>query len=222
MMAAVWIIAAVAGVFLLQTASQLLIPIVLAILISYALEPVVAWLHKRRVPRMAGAGLLLALILGFSGWGAYNLREDALQAIETLPEVARRARELVWAQGGSGPAERIRQAAEELRRSPQDEKSDAPTGNASVQQQKPSDGSTTVEWVQRGVGSIVALAGHITVVCFLVFFLLISGSHFKRRIIEVAGPHLERRRITAIVSERDLRVASIQLATYVEQQGSAS
>jgi hypothetical protein len=66
MVTAVWMIAAVASVFLLRAASQLLIPIVLAMLISYALEPIVAWLHKRRVPRIAGAGLLLAFILGFS------------------------------------------------------------------------------------------------------------------------------------------------------------
>ena len=71
-----------ASVFLLKTASQLLIPILLAVLISYALEPVVAWMARYRVPRMAGAGVLLALILGLSGWGAYSLGDDALQAIE--------------------------------------------------------------------------------------------------------------------------------------------
>ena len=198
MVAAVWIIAAVATVFLLRAASQLLIPIVLAVLISYALEPLVAWMHKRRVPRIAGAGLLLALILGLSGWGAYSLRDDAVQAIEALPEVARRARELVWSQNGSGPTERLRQAAEELQRSPQEEKPETSTRNTPEQEQ-PSGGSTAIEWLQRGVGSVLALAGHITVIFFLVFFLLISGSHFKKRIIEIAGPHLDRRRITATI-----------------------
>jgi predicted PurR-regulated permease PerM len=197
--AAVWIIAAVAMIFLLRAASQLLIPIVLAVLISYALEPLVAWLHKRRVPRLAGAGILLAVILGFSGWGAYSLRDDALQAIEALPEVARRARELAWSQGGTGPAERVRQAAEELQRSAQEAKPVTPTRNTPDQGQAPAGGTTTTEWLQRGVGSVLALAGHITVVVFLVFFLLISGSHFKTRIIEIAGPHLQRRQITATI-----------------------
>jgi predicted PurR-regulated permease PerM len=126
------------------------------------------------------------------------LRDDALQVIEALPEVARRARELVSAQG-SGPAERVRQAAEELQRSSQDQRPDERTGNASDQPQKPAGVSTTIEWVQRGVGSVLALAGHITVIIFLVFFLLISGGHFKRRIIDIAGPQLERRRITATI-----------------------
>jgi predicted PurR-regulated permease PerM len=46
---------------------------------------------------------------------------------------------------------------------------------------------------------VLALAGHLTVIFFLVFFLLISGSHFRRRITEVAGPKLDDRRITATI-----------------------
>jgi len=50
--------------------------------------------------------------------------------------------------------------------------------------------------VQQGVGWLLSAAGHLTVVVFLVYFLLISGEHFRQRFIEVAGRHLERRRIT--------------------------
>ena len=196
---AVWIIAAVATVSLLRAASQLLIPIVLAVLISYALEPLVAWMQTRFVPRIAGAGILLALMLGISGWGAYSLRDDALQAIDALPEAARRARELIWSDDGMGPADRVRQAAEVLRRSPQEEKPETSTASTPDLEEPPAGGLTTIDWVQHGVGSVLALAGHITVIFFLVFFLLISGNHFKTRIIEIAGPHLERRRITATI-----------------------
>ena len=31
---------------------------------------------------------------------------------------------------------------------------------------------------------------------FLTYFLLISGQHFKRRLVELVGPRLERRRVT--------------------------
>jgi predicted PurR-regulated permease PerM len=60
-------------------------------------------------------------------------------------------------------------------------------------------GPATGGWMQRAVGSLVALAGYLTVVVFLIYFLLLSGSHFRRRIIEIAGPRLERRRITATI-----------------------
>lgn len=44
-----------------------------------------------------------------------------------------------------------------------------------------------------------ALAGHITVIFFLVFFLLVSGSHFRARVLEVAGREEERRRAVATI-----------------------
>ena len=193
--AGVWVIATVAIVFLLRAASQLLIPIVLAVLISYALEPVVAWMHRRRIPRIVGAGFLLALILAFAGWGTYSLRDETAEAFEALPEVARRARELVWSQGESSPGQRVKEAAEELQRPAQPGKTDLPT----AQEQSSAGGSVITQWVQRAVGSVVALAGHITVIFFLVFFLLISGGHFKKRLVEVAGRQLDDRRTTATI-----------------------
>src|SRR5687768_6342594 len=74
---ALWIVAVVATVFFLRAAQPLLIPIALAVLISYALAPVVSWLERHHIPRLAGAGLVLLLILGASGGGAYMLRDDA-------------------------------------------------------------------------------------------------------------------------------------------------
>jgi predicted PurR-regulated permease PerM len=47
--------------------------------------------------------------------------------------------------------------------------------------------------IQRVAGSIVALAGHLTVIVFLTFFLLLSGHQVRARMIEIAGPDDERR-----------------------------
>jgi predicted PurR-regulated permease PerM len=51
--------------------------------------------------------------------------------------------------------------------------------------------------VQRAVGSIFALAGHLTVIVFLIFFLLLSGHHVRDRIVEVSGPDKEDQRLAA-------------------------
>lgn len=197
---AVWIIAIVAVIFVLRAASQLLIPIVLAVLISYALEPVVAWLARHRVPRVAGASILLGLIVVLLGWGAYSLRDDARQAVDALPEIARRARDIVWSQDDSSTGGKVREAAEVLGGSPQTDQQAAETIPPEPQAGQPSVPSAPVAGlVQWGVGSLVALAGHVTVIFFLVFFLLISGSHFRRRVVEIAGKGLERRQITATI-----------------------
>ena len=167
----IWVIAGVAIVFLLRAASQLLIPVVVAVLISYALEPVVAWMHRIHIPRIVGAGVLLASILGLAGWAAYGLRDDAVEAFETLPEVAGRARALVWSQPGAAPGQTIRKTAEALQgRQTHPNDSTTPTGTSGAQQQSGAGTSALTQWVQRGVGSILALAGHLTVIFFLVFF----------------------------------------------------
>ena len=213
--AGVWVIAMVAIVFLLRAASQLLIPIILAVLISYMLEPVVAWMHRWRIPRIAGAGFLLALILAFAGWGTYSLRDDTVEAFEALPEVARRARELVWSQGESGPGQRVREAAEELQRPPQSGKADLPTGTPGAQEQSSAGGSVIAQWLQRAVGSVLALAGHITVIFFLVFFLLISGGHFKTRLVEVAGRQLDDRTTATIIDDINAQIQRFLLVRLV-------
>src|SRR5688572_32627044 len=71
---AIWIIAIVATLFFLQSAKSLLIPIALAVVISYALAPVVTWLGRHHIPRLAGAALVLALIVGLLGAGGYAVR----------------------------------------------------------------------------------------------------------------------------------------------------
>lgn len=177
---ALWIIAVVASLFFLQAASQLLIPIVLAVLISYALEPVVAWLQRHRVPRLAGAALVLCAIVGLCAWGAYALRDDARQAIEALPKAAERARELIE-RFTDGPAGEVAQVAQGG--GAQGGAGAAPPGMFGL--------------IQAGVGSAIALLGHLVVIFFLVYFLLISGHHVRNRLVEISGPDAARRRVAA-------------------------
>ena len=62
--AALTILAVLAIILMLQYAQAVIIPIVLGLLISYALDPVVAALEKRHVPRPAAAALLLIAVVG--------------------------------------------------------------------------------------------------------------------------------------------------------------
>lgn len=110
---ALWILAVLGTVFFLRAARQLLIPIALAVLISYALEPVVVWLERHRLPRMAGAGLTLLIILALGAGGVYALKDDAIQAVQALPKATEQARDVVLAQLGAG-SESINEAIKQL------------------------------------------------------------------------------------------------------------
>ncbi len=156
-----------AGAMFLRTASELFIPVVVAVLVSYALEPVVRRLHTIRIPRALGAGLLLAaLVVGASAL-LYAIRGDIAEAAAALPRGTRRLGE--WL--GAGTA--VARQAERTVSSP--------------------------EVIQQGAGWLAAGIGQVTIVVFLSYFLLLSGQHFKRRLVELAGPRLEHRRVTVNV-----------------------
>ena len=61
---ALCIVAVICDRILSPSGKTVLIPVALAVLISYALAPVMSWLERHRVPRLAGAGLVLLVILG--------------------------------------------------------------------------------------------------------------------------------------------------------------
>src|SRR5512140_3148500 len=64
------VLALIAVIGLLYSARAVFIPIAIAVLVSYALTPVVDWLERRaRLPKAVGAGVTLTLILVGLGWG---------------------------------------------------------------------------------------------------------------------------------------------------------
>jgi len=149
---ALWVLAVVAVVFLLRESGGLLIPIVIAILISYALEPAVAWLQRRGVQRPLGAGLVVVAILGLGGWSALGLRHEVNLAFEALPDAARQTRDMIWSQVQSGPGQQVKEAVDELQQPPDS----VPGGQKAV----PANGQGPVasneglfsEWIQLGIG----------------------------------------------------------------------
>ncbi len=157
-----WLLSAIALLWFLRTARELLIPIAVAILVGYAVEPVVARLVRARVPRALGAALVLLLLTGLFAWSLYALRDEVAELLAALPAAA--ARLSAWAGVGGDPM--------------------AEASGAGV--------------LLRGIGWLLTGAGNLTIVVLLSYFLLLSGDHFKRRVIETAG-RTDRKRVTVEV-----------------------
>jgi predicted PurR-regulated permease PerM len=181
---ALWVLTCLAGAVFLRTASELFIPIVVAVLASYALEPIVRRLHAIRVPRLLGAGLLLTALVAGAAALLYGIREDIGDAAAALPLAMRRLGEWMGAGIVAREAERSVRSA---------------------------------ETIQLAAGWVAGAAGQMTIVVFLTYFLLAAGQHFKRRLVELAGPRLERQRITIKVlddiSEQIQRFLLVQAFT---------
>jgi predicted PurR-regulated permease PerM len=194
---ALTIIAGTAAMYLLQWAQEVFIPIVLSVLISYALEPPVVWLMRLRLPRLAASGVIVAMLAGSLAYGVYSLSDDATAIVAAVPEAAQKLRQMVRrGQRETGALQQVQQAADELQRTADEAAGSGPTprGVQRVQIVQPTfDLRQYLTW---GSASALAFAGQAVLVIFFVFFLLASGDLFKRKIVKIAGPSLEKKRIT--------------------------
>jgi predicted PurR-regulated permease PerM len=191
---------AVLGVlFMLYWARAVCIPIMIGVLISYALSPLVNLLHRWHIPRAIGAAVLLLGFLSSLGALSYSLGDDAAALIETLPEVAQNLRGTLRREGiaSGGAIENMQQAADQLQRAANESGggvADAPRGVTRVQIERP--GLDVRDVLRVGTLGALAIAGQASVVVFLVFFLLTAGDTFRRKIVKIAGPTLAKKRIT--------------------------
>jgi predicted PurR-regulated permease PerM len=197
------------------------IPLMLGILASYALSPIVNFLEDLHVPRVLGAAALLLGIVGGLGTMGYRLSDDAANLIETLPEAAENFGRALRSDKGTavGPIENLRLAVEELQRAASDnggEVEQLPDGVTRVQIAEPQ--LNIQEYLRIGTISALAVAGQAAVVLFLVFFLLVAGDTFRRKLVKITGPTFARKKITLQV----LNEITDQIQRYLLVQVAAS
>ena len=216
---ALTIIAVTAAMYLLQWAQEAFIPIVLSVLISYALEPIVSMLMRARLPRAAAAALVVTLMTGLCGYSAYSFADDAAAIVARLPEAAQDLRQIIKRQdsnGNSSAIAQVQKAADELQKTADAAAgpSPAPTNVTRVQIEEPT--INVREYLSWGSASLITFAGQATLVLFFVFFLLASGDLFKRKLVKLAGPSLEKKKITVqILDEINRQIARFLLVRLV-------
>jgi predicted PurR-regulated permease PerM len=193
-------IAVIATLFALQLAVNFVVPIVIAVLLAYALDPAVSYLCRFRIPRWLGALLVLSLLIGASGTSVYALRHQAQSIIDQLPTVVTKVSRLVDA-FDSGPGlgfDNIRRATDALQKATDQATGQAPgntarTGSIVVVQQP---GLRIKDLFLSGSRSVLAMLGEMVMVVFLVYFILLAGDKFKRKFVKVAGRTLSEKKIT--------------------------
>jgi predicted PurR-regulated permease PerM len=186
----------------------MIIPIVLAVLISYALEPVIAWLERRHVPRSLGAAVVLLSLVAAGGWLLYGLRSQATAIVEQLPQAARRFRQSVESDRPTAASaiQQVQKAATELERAANSATPPPPpTGIQRVQVETPP--IKISDYLMWGSFGVVAAVGQLALILFLVYFLLSSGDLYRRKLVKIAGPSLTDKRVTVqILQEIDRQI----------------
>jgi len=196
------LLAVFATIFVLDWAEAVFIPLLLGLLVSYALAPVVDRLERLSVPRGVSAAVLLLAIVAGLGAAAFALRGEATSLIETLPEAVQKIQQSVQKEfAGQGETiAKVQQAAREIERAAQGPAAaQAPQGVTRVQIEKPA--LNIREYLVTSLATGVATIGAALIVLFLAFFLLVSGDAFRRKWIKLSGPTLTKRRVTIQVMD---------------------
>lgn len=186
------IIAVVATIFALQSAQKFLIPLLCGIFLAYTLNPLVAWLERCRVPRVVGTVLVMLMLSGSITAVGTTLADEFQSIMQTLPEASHKvARAMLRNESGQPSViQRMQAAASEIE--------SATSGNRSSSRSLPSKEPTVrvSDLLLAGSMGAMGLLGEAVVVLFLVFFLLLSGDTFKRKLVKLTGPSLTNKRIT--------------------------
>ena len=193
------LLALLAVIFMLHWARAIFIPLMLGVMISYALSPPVNLLHKWRIPRAIGAAVLLLGIVGGTGTLIYSLSDDAVKLIETLPEAAQKIRMTRLKERGKseGAIDHVQKAATELEQAASETGAPepaAPRGVTRVQIEKPK--LNVKEYLWMGTKGAFEFAGQLAMVLFLAYFMLVSGDTFRRKLVKISGPTLSKKKIT--------------------------
>ena len=194
---ALTVLAVIAGIVMLRYAQAVIIPIVLGILISYALEPLVGSLERLRLPRPLAAAIVLFTVVSAGGVMLYQLRFQATEIVEQLPEGARRLRRIIEGDRRSDDTaiEKVQKAATELERAAN--AAAPPPAPGSAQRVQIEQAPVTRLAVSRlGIVEPVAGAMQVVLILFLAFFLLASGDLYRRKLVKIAGPSLAKKKIT--------------------------
>ncbi|HTV02123.1 MAG TPA: AI-2E family transporter [Luteitalea sp.] len=200
------VIAVTWALYVMQT---LLVPLLLGIIISLVLSPLVEGLRRLRMPRPAGAAVVLSAVVAIAGGVGYHLTEPAARLAEELPQVARQVRQAIvdTAAGRESAVANLQQAANELTAAPE-----TPRERVRAQPVRIIEPPARLgDYVAAGTG----IVAQVLLVFFLVFFILSAGDLYKRKLVKLTGPSLSRKKITVqIIDEIDEQIG-IYLRTLV-------
>jgi len=206
------IIATVAFVYALQWAKNFFVPLLLGIFIAYTLSPVVRWLERWHIKRAIGATLVTGLILAGMALTVQRVQGEFFNIVDELPALTHKVTKLITQASDGTPStiQQMQAAAAEIEQAASSSGADARRAAqqrravAAAAQQAASAGSSNfriMDWLLAGSVGLASFMSQATMVIFLVFFLLLAGNTFKRKLVKLTGPSLTKKKVTVHILE---------------------
>jgi predicted PurR-regulated permease PerM len=226
------VLAAGAAIAILYFAREVIVPIMLAVLLSFLLAPGVRWLRRLRLGRVAAVGVtVLVAFLAIAGFAALMVGEVSSLA-QQLPEyrynLETKVRSLSTAAPGGGvfgrAARMLQELGKELRNS--GSQNAQPVGNAPangavssepakplpVQIQEPEPGPLQI--VQDVIGPLLQPLAAAGLVVVFVIMILLDREDLRDRLLRLAGRH-DLHRTTEAMNDAAERISRYLLSQLV-------
>ena len=193
---AVKIIAAFAVLVALYLGRSLVVPVLIGVLVSYALNPIVELLTRWRTPRTLASMLVVLGVLGVAGTLVYQLSDETAAAVRGVPAVTKRLRAVVERRIGPRPSmvQELQTAADSIAKAAEGQTTRRRGEPMPVEVVEPT--IDVKEYLWMGWWGLLAFAGQALLIVFLSFFMLSSGDLYRRKAVRLAGGRLSDRRVT--------------------------
>jgi predicted PurR-regulated permease PerM len=197
------ILAGLAIVTALWWGKAVLVPVVVSILISYALEPMVFWLEACRIRRMVAVPLILVMLASGFGLACYGLRGEAVAFVDRVPSAIHTMSQTIvrayqGGQGASGTLTKMKDAAHELETATRGTPPEN-DGVAAVRIEQPT--FKWSDWMLQGSRSAIEMAGQLLFVLCLTYSLLIAGDLYKRKLVHLVPTFSDKKVTVQILDE---------------------
>lgn len=186
---AIIVLTTVAVLYFISWAQAVLVPLVVAILISYALDPLVSGLERSRIPRPLGATLVLTVVVTTIAAATIPLQRETLAILDKAPlaiEQFQRA-ESRSATEEEGVMEKAQTVAKKIEDTAEDDEKEAEQPDV-MRVRVVGDKFNIWKYLMEGSSTILVLVSQAFSALLLVFFLLSAGRLYKRKVVRLSGP----------------------------------
>lgn len=193
------VLTSIASLYFIDWAQPVLLPLVVAVLISYALDPLVATLDRIHIPRPLGAALVLCALIAILAAASVPLKQEAMAMLDKIPQAIKELQreDASASEDEESIMEKAQIAAKQIEETAE-KSQEEPAVQAGVTPVRVVDEPMDVrDYVIRNSPATIVLISQMFSVLLLVFFLLSVGKLYRRKIVRISGPTFRRMRKAA-------------------------
>ena len=170
------VIAVLAACYL---AKLVMVTLLVAVLIAFTLEPVVAQLQRWRVPRTGGSLVAVLLLCGVVWAGSYFFYSRAVDFLHELPKYSQKIR---------GKLSGITKQTNDIQQTTQKILPGQAQRNRNAVPVKVESSGGASDFITKGLGTITEVLAAIAFIPFLVYFMLSWQEHARSKTVQLFRP----------------------------------